>query len=278
MKDYRKGMMVSSVLMALLVGSVVYGANTEAPESVKEDHTKMVAMVEDEKKSEIEDVSSRENTILEEGVEATSETMEVTGNGTTTISEEESDGNDQSIVKTSDISGKNGVSEEQKASGSTSDKKPGKPSGNDSSSNNNDNKPAESKPSKPEEKPSKPSKPGHQHSWVVQKKTINHPEKGHNEKVLVKDAWTEKIPRYKDVAVDVCNTCDADITGNVVAHVKKHILAGEGGSHRTEYKSVFSHYEYVEHPAQYSTKYVVDEKAWTETVVTGYKCSCGATK
>ena len=138
-------------------------------------------------------------------------------------------------------------------------------------------KPDTSKPSKPDT--SKPSKPGHQHSWVAQKKTINHPEKGHNEKVLVKEAWTEKIPRYKDIAVEICNTCGAEITGNVSAHVKKHMMAGEdkGGS-RTEYKSVFSHYEYVEHPAQYSTKYVVDEKAWTETVVTGYKCSCGATK
>lgn len=30
---------------------------------------------------------------------------------------------------------------------------------------------------------------------------------------------------------------------------------------------------------KYESQWVVDEKAWTETIVTGYKCSvCGATK
>lgn len=280
MKDYRKGMVVSSVLLALLVGTVAYGANTEGPEATKE--KQMVAMAEHEEKSGREKSSDVEKTMkdIEED---------------TSVLLEEMEENDAIATETMDDSGKVTVSSEKQGEKedkmlvSSSNRKPGTSSGN-ISSNGNNQKPEEkpTKPSKPNkpgkpEKPSKPdtskpNKPTHQHSWVAQKKTINHPEKGHNEQVLVKEAWTEKIPRYKDVAVSICNTCGADITGNTREHIKEHTLAGEGGSWRTEYKSVFSHYEYVEHPAQYTTKYVVDQKAWTETVVTGYKCSCGATK
>ena len=79
------------------------------------------------------------------------------------------------------------------------------------------------------------------------------------------------------MAREICNTCEADITGNIREHIKKHMLAGEGGSHRTEYKKVFSHYEEVNHPAEYMDKWVVDKPAWTEKI-TSYHCSCGAKK
>ena len=34
----------------------------------------------------------------------------------------------------------------------------------------------------------------------------------------------------------------------------------------------------VTHDAVYEKKWVVDKQAWTEKVVSGYKCNCGATK
>lgn len=139
-------------------------------------------------------------------------------------------------------------------------------------------KPA-SKPSKPSNhtnsnKPSKPNKPSHTHNWVASTKKVYHDAVGHNERVKVKDAWTEKIPRYKTVPIDVCNTCGADVTKNPREHFKETHHNG----HHTETKPVFSHYEEVYHEAQYQDKWVVDKPAWTETVVTGYSCSCGAKK
>ena len=34
----------------------------------------------------------------------------------------------------------------------------------------------------------------------------------------------------------------------------------------------------INHPAVTEDRWVVDKAAWSETVTTGYKCSCGATK
>lgn len=147
--------------------------------------------------------------------------------------------------------------------------------------------PSVNKPSQPSSKPnkpngntnaSKPSKPSHTHNWVASTKKVYHDAVGHNEKVKVKDAWTEKIPRYKDVPINVCNGCGQNITGFESKHNKEHALAGEKGGWHLEYKKEFSHYEEVYHEAQYQNKWVVDKPAWTETVVTGYSCSCGAKK
>ena len=85
-----------------------------------------------------------------------------------------------------------------------------------------------SKPNKPS-KPSndgnsvKPQKPSHTHKWVAVTKEVYHEATGHYEKVLVKKAWTEKIPIFETVPVEICNTCGADAQANVniPAHVKK---------------------------------------------------------
>ena len=73
----------------------------------------------------------------------------------------------------------------------------------------------------------KPSKPSHTHSWNAQTTVVHHPASGHNEQVLIKEAWTEYKPIYETVAIEVCNTCGADITDNPSKHIKQHMLAGE---------------------------------------------------
>lgn len=187
---------------------------------------------------------------------------------------------------------------EEKKSTSSSEKSSSqkKPSNNQSTSNTDSVKPEKkpstsskpngtSKPNKPS-KPSndgnsvKPQKPSHTHKWVAVTKEVYHEATGHYEKVLVKKAWTEKIPIFETVPVEICNTCGADITNvDISAHVKKHMLAGEDkGGHRTEYKKKQTGTKTIEHPAEYKDKWVEDSKAWTETVTTGYKCSCGAKK
>ena len=124
------------------------------------------------------------------------------------------------------------------------------------------------------------NKNDHTHSWVEVYKDVYHAEEGHYENVLVKEAWTESVPVYEEQARSICNTCGKDITGNTTAHVKEHMLAGEAnGGHRTEYIQVQVGTNTIKHDAIYEKKWIVDKQAWTEKVLSGYKCnSCGATK
>ena len=50
------------------------------------------------------------------------------------------------------------------------------------------------------------------------------------------------------------------------------------GGYHSEWKKVQTGTNKINHEAVYENKWVVDKSAWTETVTTGYKCSCGATK
>ena len=113
---------------------------------------------------------------------------------------------------------------------------------------------------------------------MAQYKTVNVPEKGHNEQVLVKDAYDE--PTYGYEYHSFCNTCGLDLTANGIndaQHVKQHMLNGEGGS--TTQKPVEVQTGTIHHEAVYETKYVVDSPATTKQELTGYKCSgCGKTK
>lgn len=122
------------------------------------------------------------------------------------------------------------------------------------------------------------NKPEHKHNWVAQYTTVHHEEQGHNEQYVIKEAWTEQVPVYETQARTICNTCGADITGNVAPHIENHMLNGENGSYRTEYMQVQVGTETIEHPAEYGTKWVVDQPAYDEKVLTGYTCSCGQTK
>lgn len=120
----------------------------------------------------------------------------------------------------------------------------------------------------------------HTHSWVKHTETIPHEEKGHWEKVCVKEAWVEEIPKYEQVEINVCNGCKKKIEGNPADHVKEQVLAGnyKCGGHHTQLEEVPTGEVYtIPHDAEYEEQWVVDEKAWTETKVT-YSCSCGATK
>ena len=153
-----------------------------------------------------------------------------------------------------------------------------KPSSKPSNSNNSNS----SKPSNNNGSNSNNSKPTeHTHNWVAQYKTVNVPEKGHNEQVLVQAAYDEQVPITEMKAFDICSTCGAELTSATAsAHVKNHMMNGEdkGGWH-TEWREVVTGYNTVHHDAVYETRYVVDSPATTKQELTGYKCSsCGKTK
>ena len=154
-----------------------------------------------------------------------------------------------------------------------------KPSSKPSNSSNNS---SSSKPSNNNGSSSNNSKPAeHKHEWVAQYKTVNVPEKGHNEQVLVKDAWDEQVEIKEMRAHDICSSCGADLTGtDISSHVYQHMINGDDkGGHYTKWSEDVIGYKTVHHDAVYETRYVVDSPATTKQELTGYKCSgCGKTK
>ena len=172
--------------------------------------------------------------------------------------------------------------------GSSSNSKPShKP---DSGSNKpNSGNSSNSKPShKPDSGSNKPnsgsgsnSKPSHTHTWVNVTKTVNHPAVTHqedvyeNRQVKVKDAWDEKV--RVDAGAE-CRQCGYRTTNP--DDMTKHCLEYGHSSHNiSEYKTVHHDAVYKTQRVKVGTRTVTDKAAWTETVVTGQKCSsCGKRK
>lgn len=162
-------------------------------------------------------------------------------------------------------------SSSNKNNSSSSNSKPSsKPS---NSSNSSSSKPTNNNSSNS----SKPAE--HTHNWVAQYKTVNVPEKGHNEQVLVQAAYDEQVPITEMKEHSICNQCGADITGDPWGHNKQHALNYEAGGFHSEWIEEVTGYKTVHHDAVYETRYVVDSPATTKQELTGYKCSsCGKTK
>ena len=97
-----------------------------------------------------------------------------------------------------------------------------KPSSKPSNSGNNS---GTSKPSN--NNSSNSSKPAeHTHNWIAQYKTVNVPEKGHNEQVLVQAAYDEQVPITEMKEHSICNQCGADITADPWGHLEQSAVNG----------------------------------------------------
>ena len=168
---------------------------------------------------------------------------------------------DNTASTTNTSSNKNNTSSSSKPNNSSNNSGTSKPS-NNSSSNSSSSKPAE-----------------HTHNWVAQYKTVNVPEKGHNEQVLVQAAYDEQVPITEMKEHSICNQCGADITADPWGHNKQHALNYEAGGFHSVFIEEVTGYNTVHHDAVYETRYVVDSPATTKQELTGYKCSgCGKTK
>lgn len=181
---------------------------------------------------------------------------------------------DEQEVKQEEKKEETAKADSSNKSNTSESKKNNTASTSNSSSNKNNSSSSSSKPSS---KPSNSSKPAeHTHNWVAQYKTVNVPEKGHNEQVLVQGAYDEQVPITEMKEFSICNQCGADITNNIDAHFK----ANDGCSgYHSEWREVVTGYKTVHHEAVYETRYVVDSPATTKQELTGYKCSsCGKTK
>lgn len=224
------------------------------------------AKTEDEKKDESEVKQE------EKKEEKKEETAKADTSNKSNTSESKKD-NTASTTNTS--SNKNNTSSSSKPSNSSSNNSNTSKPSNNSSSNSGSSKPSNNNGSN-----SNNSKPAeHTHNWVAQYKTVNVPEKGHNEQVLVQAAYDEQVPITEMKAHSICNQCGADITGFATSHNEQHLLNYEAGGYHTEWKEEVTGYKTVHHDAVYETKYVVDSPATTKQELAGYKCSgCGKTK
>ena len=196
----------------------------------------------------------------------------------TEVKQEEKKEEKKEETAKADSSNKSNSSESKKDNTASTSSSSSKPSSKPSNSGNNS---GTSKPSNNSGSNSNNSKPAeHTHNWVAQYKTVNVPEKGHNEQVLVKDAWDEQVPITEMKEHSICNQCGADITADPWGHLEQSAVnGGNCGGYHSEWREVVTGYQTVHHDAVYETRYVVDSPATTKQELTGYKCSsCGKTK
>ena len=128
------------------------------------------------------------------------------------------------------------------------------------------------------------NKPAHSHSWEAVIKTVHHEAetktvhhdavtKTETVTVVDKEAWDEPI--YEGHVF--CLKCNRDFGAGDSAVEKWAEHADSCGGRYTVKKVQIGtkHHDAITHQEE---RTVVVKPAWDETVITGYKCSCGATK
>ena len=195
------------------------------------------------------------------------------------------EGSKDEEAKKATESNKSNASSENKNSNSTSNKNNSSSnnsnSGGSSSSNKGNGNGSNSGSNNSNSGNNSNNKPSHTHNWVNVTKTVNHPAETHQEdvyedrQVKVKDAWDEQV---KTGSTAVCRQCGYRTTDNNAMDM--HCLEeGHSSTWETNYTTVHHDAVYETQRVKVGTKTVTDKAAWTETVVTGQKCSfCGETK
>lgn len=204
---------------------------------------------------------------------------------TPTMDPKEEAKKDEETEKATESNKSNTSSENKSNSNSTSNKNNSSSntgsSNSSSSGSNNKNNGSNSSSNDSNSGNSSNNKPSHTHNWVNVTKTVNHPAETHQEDVYedrqveVKDAWDEQV--RVDAGAE-CRQCGYRTTNP--DDMTMHCLEYGHSSHNiSEYKTVHHDAVYETQRVKVGTKTVTDKAAWTETVVTGQKCSsCGETK
>jgi hypothetical protein len=236
----------------------------------KDGSTATLTPSEDSAKTEDEKKEEQEVKQEEKKEEKKEETAKADSSNKSNTSESKKD-NTASTTNTS--SNKNNTSSSSKPSNSSSNN-----SSTSKPSNNSSNNSGTSKPSNNSSSNSNNSKPAeHTHNWVAQYKTVNVPEKGHNEQVLVQAAYDEQVPVTEMKEICVGNQSGLQINGDPNEYLLNN-SNGDSGWH-SKWRETVVGYKTVHHEAVYETRYVVDSPATTKQELTGYKCSsCGKTK
>ena len=138
-----------------------------------------------------------------------------------------------------------------------------------------------------------PSTPEHTHTWNPVTTTVHHEATGHYTDVVVgtrtvvdKEAWDEPVYEYRAYAVK-CLGCGSLFDsgrawGEHAAYQEDVLDDWSHGSYTVLYRNEqvdTIHHEAETHEEDIKEKqWVEDTAAYDETVITGYTCSCGATK
>ena len=177
----------------------------------------------------------------------------------------EAEKKDESEVKQEEKKEETAKADTSNKSNTSDSKKDNIASTTNTSSNKNNSSTSSSKPAE------------HTHDWVAQYKTVNVPEKGHNEQVMVQAAYDEQVPVTEMQEICVGNQSGLQINGDPNEYLLNN-SNGDSGWH-SEWRETVVGYKTVHHDAVYETRYVVDSPATTKQELTGYKCSsCGKTK
>lgn len=298
MKNKNMKRIIVLLILILIIGvSIKCCTHKDIDNSVFKNNEKTIESVQEEAKKDEEaknsTESSKNNTSSENKSNSSSTSNKNNSSSNTGSSNSSSSGsgnknngsNSSSSSNTggsssSNSGSNNGGNSNKPSSGSNSAGNTSKPN---SGSNNggSSNKPSSGSNNSNGGNSSNTEKPAHKHNWVNVTKTVNHPAETHQEdvyedrQVKVKDAWDEQV---KTGTAQECRQCGFRTTDGDA--MTEHMLEN-GHSCHTVYT-----YETVHHDAVYETqrvkvgtKTVTDKAAWTETVVTGQKCSfCGETK
>lgn len=170
------------------------------------------------------------------------------------------------VASTSPVSNKGTVNSSSNASVSkpTTNSGTSKPSGNNTSSSNSSNNSSSSKGDE------------HKHNYNIPiTKTVHHDAVTRQETYTVVDKEAYDEPVYETHVV--CKVCGQDFGKGEAASDQAGIHSAEFGHsyHSTKVQVGTKHHDAVTHQ---ETKTVTVTPAYDETVITGYKCSCGATK
>lgn len=159
---------------------------------------------------------------------------------------------------------------------------------NNSNNNNNNNDSNDNKHSD-----STPEKPNHTHTWNPVTATVHHEATGHYEDVVVgtrtvidKEAWDEPVYEWQYTKAR-CKACGQifDTGDEWDKHSMYYADVLDDWSHGS-YEVIAEkvqvdmiHHEAETHEEDIKEKcWVEDTAAYDETVITGYVCSCGATR
>lgn len=258
-----KNKALAILMTALLLGSTLLGCNQKYDETATKQEQTM------KKQSKEEGKAKKQN--KDRLVSDTKKDSKLAKEDST--KKEKNNNPKESADKKDNVEQKQG--KENKTEIAKSESKPKettKPSSNPTENEKPSNNPTSKPTSKPETKPQNNStpKPQHTHNWVAQTHDEFHDAITHTETVVIEEAWDEEVFAGE---WSCCNVCGADITGNESEHIYNHMVNGEGGRYHSEIR-----WETKHHPAVTEERVVVDKPAWTEKVVDGYQCSCGATK
>ena len=209
------------------------------------------------------DVSLKEDKVNVDVTKKDGSTATLTPSEDSVKTEEEK--KDESEVKKEEKKEETAKADTSNKSNTSESKKENTTATTNTSSNKNNSSTSSSKPAE------------HTHDWVAQYKTVNVPEKGHNEQVMVQAAYDEQVPVTEMQEICVGNQSCLQINGDPNEYLLNN-SNGDSGWH-SEWRETVVGYKTVHHDAVYETRYVVDSPATTKQELTGYKCSsCGKMK